>query len=113
MEYGQGEAEQKEKDGLRDMASKGVGFNMFRGGSPMDAAQASSTLGGALFRGPESHFGENPPNRQSFENALVTRLQQARSQSRDRDNLERLAYLLDKHPEVREILGLVRHLNLM
>lgn len=50
---------------------------------------------------------------QSIAESIASRLHHARQKGREADRLERLAFLMDKNPELLEILGLVRDLGLL
>lgn len=76
--------------------------------------QAKAMTGGAMMAdvGTAPAF-DREAGRASIADDIAFRLQHARRTSREVDRLERLAYLLDKNPEILEILGLVRDLGLL
>ncbi len=55
----------------------------------------------------------NQACRQSFTEALVSRIHRAESASYEAARLRRLAELFDKHPEVREMFELIRDLGIL
>ncbi len=50
--------------------------------------------------------------RQSLRETIISRLEHSQSKAYELERLKRLVELLDKHPDILEIMGLVRDLGL-
>ena len=77
-------------------------------GGLLDGTARMGTITQALNKDSQAQCG-----RQSLRDSLISRIQHAESRASEAYRLKRLADLFDKHPEVMEILELVRDSGLL